>query len=134
MKPETQCQEAVVMGGRSHCGNVPVRTSVRMSWMRRIVGRRRRRSPPPPKNKNSPYGLGGGFDKIAVCGKWCAIFLDPRAPDLVAQNSQISNFMIVDILGKSLYHEMVLGPPNWSLDFIQQLGVAGPVAFGGNTF
>ena len=26
-------------------------------------------------------------------------------------------FMIFDILGKSLHHQMILGPPDWSLDF-----------------
>ena len=29
---------------------------------------------------------------------------------------------------------MVLGPPNWSSDFHQKLRVAGPAAFGENTF
>ena len=43
-------------------------------------------------------------------------------------------FRIFDILGKSLHHQVVLGPPNGSRDFPQKLGVAGPAAFGENTF
>ena len=38
------------------------------------------------------------------------------------------------VLGKSRHHQMVLGPPNWSSDFPQKLGVAGPAAFAENTF
>jgi hypothetical protein len=42
--------------------------------------------------------------------------------------------MVFDILGKSRHHQAVLGPPNWSSDFFQKLGAAGPAAFGENTF
>ena len=37
-------------------------------------------------------------------------------------------------MGKSLHHQVVLGPLNGSSDFHQKLGVAGPAAFGENTF
>jgi len=42
--------------------------------------------------------------------------------------------MVFDIFGKSLHHEMALGPPNGSSDFSQKPGASCPGAFGENTF
>ena len=48
--------------------------------------------PHPPKNKLPHMGIVGVLARQKCAGKWCATFWDPRAPDLVALNSQIFNF------------------------------------------
>ena len=68
------------------------------------------------------------------CAENDAHFLGPGAAGSGRTEFRNLIFRILGILGKSLHHQMVLGPPNRSSDFSQKLGASGLAAFGGNVF
>ena len=64
----------------------------------------------------APYGDSGGSGVTEMSGNIFCVEIDPVSP-IFAHRIVDSKFMIFDILGKSIHHQMILGPPDESLDF-----------------
>ena len=59
-----------------------------------------------------------GFDTAELSGNRFCVEIDPASSIFCLTEKWVSlKIMIFDILGKSLHHQMILGPPDGSLDF-----------------
>ena len=66
----------------------------------------------------APYGDSGRFGVTEWTGFIFCVEIDTRVSNFLSHRIVASlKFMIFDILGKSLHHQMILGPPDGSLDF-----------------
>ena len=83
----------------------------------------------------APYGDSGRFGLTEWSGKIFCVEVDPASPSFCLTEWWVSfKIMIFYILGKSLHHQMIFGPPDGSLDFFYTPGASGWTAFGGNPF